>query len=166
MNVRRIDHLLIYSNDPPALFSVFADTFGLPVAWPMRDCGSFMSGGVSVGNLDLEFLQLADQPGDTRLFGIAFEPGDLAETLRDLDQLDLCYAPLAPFEGTLPSGERGILWTNVDLERFLSNSMIFLCARAPYAQERHTRLVGELQSRSGGVLTTLMDTVAEWYWQE
>ena len=58
--VHQIDHILIASSDPNALFSLLTGTLQLPVAWPMTDYGAFASGGVGVGNTNLEIIKETD----------------------------------------------------------------------------------------------------------
>lgn len=54
-----LDHVGVLAADADALFTLFAETFQLPVAWPMTDYGGFASGGVRAGTIDLEFIRAA-----------------------------------------------------------------------------------------------------------
>lgn len=52
--IKQTDPLLIASREATELFLLLSDTFQLPVAWPLTDYGGFLSGGVAVGNVNLE----------------------------------------------------------------------------------------------------------------
>ena len=78
--VRQVDHILIASSGAKELFSLLSDTFQFPVAWPMSDYGNFASGGVAVGNVNLEVLKdpaSAASAERSRFTGFALEPEPL-----------------------------------------------------------------------------------------
>jgi hypothetical protein len=67
------------------LLRLFAEGFGLPVAWEFGDYGDLWSGGVCAGNLNLEFCRFKEKrfgrpdvwegaDGSARIGGLAFEP--------------------------------------------------------------------------------------------
>lgn len=145
--VKQIDHLLIACREPERLFHLFTQTFGLPVTWELKAYGDFSSGGVFCGNVDLEFLEA----GATRLHGIAFEPTPLDTAISQLALRTIPAQASVPFEGTLPDGERGVLWRNVMLPWFLGDAAIFLCERAPYAHERRAKLQRQFDGGTLGV---------------
>ncbi|MBL0211675.1 MAG: hypothetical protein IPQ13_12320 [Holophagaceae bacterium] len=83
--VRTLDHVMIEAEDPTVLLRLFAEGFGLPVAWEFGDYGDLWSGGVCVGNLNLEFCRFKEKrfgrpdvwegaDGSARIGGLAFEP--------------------------------------------------------------------------------------------
>jgi hypothetical protein len=149
--VKQIDHLLIASRDPQALYALFTERLGLPVTWAMREMSDFVSGGVFCGNVDLEFLKLKPTDDFTALLGIAFEPSPLEQSIPELASRGIIARASVPFEGTLPDGTQGVLWRNVTLPWFLGESMIFLCARAPYAKERRARLEASFDGGALGI---------------
>jgi hypothetical protein len=57
--IRQVDHILIESGDPKALFSFFADTLQLPIAWPISENQGYTTGGVGAGNVNLELFRYA-----------------------------------------------------------------------------------------------------------
>ena len=83
--IEQVDHLLIDAGDADELFRLFAEKLELPVAWPFNDYGGFQSGGVSLGNLNLECFATADSPREPelqgRLVGISFDPAPLGEVM-------------------------------------------------------------------------------------
>lgn len=149
--VKQIDHLLIACRDPQAMYILFTEQLGLPVTWAMKPMADFVSGGVFCGNVDLEFLKLKAADNFTTLHGIAFEPSPLEQSIPELAVRGIAARASVPFEGTLPDGTQGMLWRNVMLPWFLGESMIFLCARAPYAQERRTRLQANFDGAALGI---------------
>ena len=67
--VKQVDHILIASSEAKELFTLLSDTFQFPVVWPMSDYGGFASGGVAVGNVNLEVLRASESAdkGNPRL---------------------------------------------------------------------------------------------------
>ncbi len=49
-----IDRVLIHTQDVERVFGRFRYEFGLPVAWPITDCGLLVSGGLHAGNMNIE----------------------------------------------------------------------------------------------------------------
>lgn len=98
--VRQIDHILIASSEAKELFSLLSDTFQFPVAWPMSDYGSFASGGVAVGNVNLEIIKDSEAAAvavKSRWTGFALEPEPLRISLAELDARDIRHGKPAPF---------------------------------------------------------------------
>ncbi|HSW38776.1 MAG TPA: hypothetical protein VLL97_04720, partial [Acidobacteriota bacterium] len=48
--IRQVDHILVESGNPGALFGFFTDTLQLPIAWPLAENHGYVSGGVGAGN--------------------------------------------------------------------------------------------------------------------
>ena len=44
------------SSGSRALFPLLSGTFQFPVAWPISDYGGFATGGIAVGNVNLEII--------------------------------------------------------------------------------------------------------------
>jgi hypothetical protein len=161
--VRRIDHIMIRTDDPGKLYALFTGTLQLPVAWPLATRGGVTSGGVGFGNTNVEAIQF---PGQTRshalLAGFGFEPSPLAECLAELDRRDVTYGEPRPFVVTGQDGSKQTLFTNVTLRQFSdadrpadATMHIFLSEYSPTyvdIEQRRARLRRELQERSGGPL--------------
>lgn len=120
--VRKIDHVYAVLDDAEAAFNFMRDDVELPVAWPYTSYGEFASGGIGLGNLNLEFV--AATPGwiaqhPARLTGIAFEPALPADEalLGQLDRREIEHSPLMPTPG----------WTNVGLGGLGVAPFAFLC---------------------------------------
>jgi hypothetical protein len=132
--VSRIDHLTIRIDDAryDQLFAAFAETLGLPVAWPVAERYpnqqlGFKSGGIAAGNINLEIFRAGVvAPPQAQLYSIAFEPArPLEQSLQALDARGIPHLPpLAVPQDVF--GEVGKLWTLVmlgdllgaDLSRF------------------------------------------------
>ena len=162
--IRQIDHIMIRTGDPRALYAFFVDTLRLPVAWPLTSPrAGVMTGGVGFGNVNVEAIQF---PGQTdprpRLLGFAFEPSALDESLIELKRRGLTSGERRPLVATGPDGSRRTLWTNVTLPQFSDSDSpadatmhIFLGEYSPTyvnVDERRARLRAELVNSGGGPL--------------
>ena len=58
--IRGIDRILIHTQDVERVFGRFRHEFGLPVVWPIADCGLLVSGGLYAGNMTIEIGRFAD----------------------------------------------------------------------------------------------------------
>lgn len=155
--VRQIDHILIVSSEAKELFSLLSDTFQFPVAWPMSDYGSFASGGVAVGNVNLEITKNSEPAAGavrSRWTGFALEPEPLRMTLAELDARGIRHGAPAPFKSKQPDGSTTTLWTTVGLPDISSDTVeVFFCEYRHDVPERRRRLLEQLQSRDGGPLS-------------
>lgn len=148
--VAKIDHVGVLADDADTLFTLFAETFQLPVVWPMTDYGGFASGGVRVGNLDLEFLRAAggvrrfvlpDRPA--RYWILGWRPtGSVANSVARLAARGI------PFREETP----GPFYTNVTLTDLSPGSWVFLCHYQPEWYHRYPALAEQFQERRGGPL--------------
>lgn len=167
--VRQVDHLLIRVEDPRPPLSLLAGTLRLPVHWEVERLGALESGGIAVGNANLELIRFGrrrtseSRSGAARLFGIALEPPPLAAALPELSRRGIPHSPPVPFAGTSPSLEsymdggaryrRNPLWTNVFLGGFLGDTKL---ARA-FSRRllgRDSRLTSALGRFAGTVLSS------------
>lgn len=155
--VRQIDHILIASSQAKELFSLLAETFQLPVAWPMSDYGRFASGGVAVGNVNLEIIKESEPAADavkSRWTGFALEPAPLRISLAELDARGVRHGAPAPFRSKLPDGSFATKWTTVALPDVSSDAVeVFFCQYEGELPARRRRLVEQLRSRDGGPLS-------------
>ncbi len=120
--VKQVDHIAIRVADPHYLFSLLANTFELPVAWPIAPYGLVLSGGVCAGNTNLETVRFGPSRSSStpaasraRLYGIAFEPFALRESLRELARREIPHGPPIPY-----GGKHGKLYTTVVLGKLAS----------------------------------------------
>jgi hypothetical protein len=163
--VRRIDHIMIRSDEPAKLFGFFTEVLRLPVAWPvMSPREGVATGGVGLGNVNVEAIRFPgqrSQTGKDRLLGFAFEPSPLAECLAELDRRGIRYGELRPLISTAPDGSRRTLWTNVTLPQFSDGEApdatvhVFLSEYSPTytnVEERRERLRRALAESGGGPL--------------
>ncbi len=155
--IRQVDHILVESRDPKALFSFFADTLQLPVAWPLAENKEYVTGGVGTGNLNLEFfLYPSRRISATNVYGIAFEPYPLADALRRLQSLKIPFSSPSPAISELPDGTRGTAWTTVDLPALSKSGMsLFLYEYSPAflkVDVRRKQLGNRLKLNNGGPL--------------
>ena len=159
--VRRIDHIMIRSDDPGKLYAFFTETLQLPIAWPLATRGAVTSGGVGFGNTNVEAIQFPGQkPSHAQLVGFGFEPSPLSECLAELDRRGITYGQPRPFVVTEHDGTKKTLFTNVTLRQFSdadrpadATMHIFLSEYSPSYVEvdkRRARLRRELNESGGG----------------
>lgn len=155
--IRQVDHILISSSHAEELFSLLTETFELPVAWPMSDYGGFSSGGVAVGNVNLEIIRSAPRPDNAargQFVGFALEPEPLKISLPELDARSIPHGSAVPFKSHRWFGLGSTLWTTVALPTLSSNAVeVFLCAYPDGLTARRQRLREQLRSRNGGPLS-------------
>ena len=146
--IHQIDHIVIDSDSPEALFHLFLEKLELPLGWPFRSYGTFSSGGVGFGNVILEFIHMPDlHPG---VAGVAFEPSSIEEALSGLDARNVKHGPAEPVYQPDTSGGKRLGWTTVDL--LLPVDGFFLCKYNTPVIPRRVRISQELQARKGGPL--------------
>jgi len=56
--VKDVDHIATSTSQPEQLFTFFTGTLGLPAAWPFVQYPGFATGGVYLGNVNMETLLL------------------------------------------------------------------------------------------------------------
>jgi hypothetical protein len=93
--IRGIDRILIHTQDVERVFARFRHEFGLPIAWPIADCGLLVSGGLYAGNMTIEIGRFTGLglPG-TWLYGLGFAPWE--PTLKMVEGLRSRKVPHAP----------------------------------------------------------------------
>ncbi len=123
---KQLDHLVARVDEPAALFSLLTETLGLPVAWPLASYPSFQSGGVALGNLYLEVVQLGpprpSRPG--RFCAIAYEAPPIEEAVRELARRGIPRTPPAPYVERGPGGVRTPVWSNAVLGGMLGKDLL------------------------------------------
>jgi hypothetical protein len=160
--VRQIDHILLKTDDAPALFKLLTETLGIPVAWPIFTYRGFQSGAAGFGNVNLEVLQHAEgepppfatAPG-TYPIGIAFEPVTIDGALRELDSRGIGHSE--PFEDGVSDAIR---WTSIDLDGTPQSSIRLLVKYSFDQDARRGQLGSQLRDRRGGLLgVTHLDSI-------
>jgi hypothetical protein len=142
--VKQLDHLIVRMDDPQPLFGLLSETLELPIAWPFRSYPSFISGGVTLGNLYLEILSCAPQRDsssgnslDARFAAIAFETDSLDESVHELDRRKIPHGPGTHYVQREADGSKTKLYANVILGKMLGSSFwidtMILMGRLPGA---------------------------------
>ncbi len=153
--IRQIDHIVIDSDTPEALFHLFSEKLELPLGFPYKSYGAFSSGGVGFGNVILEFIHAQGlHPG---LAGVAFEPATIEEASSTLDARGVKHDPAKPVYQPDPSGGQRLGWTTMELG--LAADGFFLCKYNVSVEPRRARIRAELDARNGGPLG--VDSVSE-----
>jgi hypothetical protein len=129
--VQDLNHLVINSPDPQALFTFFTGTLGLPEAWPYTAYPGYATGGVHIGNVNVEALGYPGSAqnvfGQAFFYGLVMEPYPLKESV-----------PLFKARGAEPSkpkvqtaeinGTKVPMWTNVNLQTLCTKDyLVYLC---------------------------------------
>lgn len=155
--VRQIDHILIETTDANALFVLLSETLQLPVAWPMYDYGGFASGGIALGNVNLEILRSSEAAVGavrSRFVGVALEPAPLRFSLPELKARGIRYGRPAPYTSIGTDGSATTPWTTVGLPSVShETTSVFLCAYARDVAETRRQSLAQLRSRNGGPLS-------------
>ncbi|MBL8800495.1 MAG: hypothetical protein JNN27_00745 [Planctomycetes bacterium] len=153
--VRQVDHVLLEATQAQELFALASETLELPIAWPFTDYGGFASGGVSLGNVNLEVLSAAPrgEAPSARLRGLALEPQALEPTLATLNERGVRCGRPSPYRAENASGARVTLWTTVALPSVSSDALeVFLCEYADDPAAKRAAWNAQLRERNGGPL--------------
>jgi hypothetical protein len=62
---RQVDHIMINSGEPEQLFRFFSEKLGFPTAWAFQSYGTFSSGGLGFGNVNIEVIQIQGRRPDS-----------------------------------------------------------------------------------------------------
>lgn len=161
--VRQVDHILVESGDPDALFGLFTDTLQFPVAWPMTDSQGYMSGGLGAGDINIELYRHTDRekkpPSKSalaRYSGLAFEPYPPYKSLRELKVRHIPHSSPDSHIARLPSGSEEISWITISLPSLSRPGMsIFLYQYNPSflnVNVRREQMINRLALNNGGPL--------------
>lgn len=155
--IRKVEHILIASNEAEELFSMLSGTFQLPVAWPMGNYGRFTSGGVSAGNVNLEIVKMPVSTTDnaiSQIIGFALEPEPLEKSMKELETRGIRHGASVPFTILDSTGSVTTLWNTVALPDFSNkNIIIFLCEYSNDQSAQRNKTLRELISSNGGPLS-------------
>jgi len=149
--VRKIDHIVIHSDDPEKMMQLLSEKLALPVVWPLQPFGTFSSGGIGFGNVIIEIGRVSGQPG---LVGIGLEPkpSSVAEVLAGLDARALKHDAPNPHYQKDRAGENQLAWTTFGLTALPPAHTAFFCKYNISVDESRVWQRRELQNRSGGPL--------------
>ena len=163
--VTKVEHFYLVSDDSEKLYNFFRDELRLPVVWAFNTYGTFASGGLTLGNVVIEFVRGGRfGPASAAFKGIAFEPAVDAEAAAlELTRRGVGYGDLIPFKYT-QGGQERVGWVTIDLKGFPpAGDHIFICDykdRERVAEGRR-RASSELATNGGGPLgvTSLKELV-------
>lgn len=118
--VKKLDHVYVVLDDAEAGADFLRDQLGLPVAWPYANYGGFSSGGMGLGNLNLELIAaapgfVAERP--SRIIGVSFEPTMPIDDalVAALDEREISHLGPAPTP----------VWTNIGLPDLIGDTTVF-----------------------------------------
>jgi hypothetical protein len=120
--VRRVDHLIVRVHSPEPLFTTLTKQLLLPQAWPVSTNPFYTSGGVHLGNLNLEIMQVGQQARLARLYGIAFELSPPEVSQPALSLRGIPHTPPMPFFIVDDQGWQVTAWTNTYLGGLLNDN--------------------------------------------
>lgn len=168
--VRRIDHIVFRTDSPESLFPLFAETFQLPVVWEVATHDFFTSGGVFAGNVYFEMMRFGRakelspaEPIEAKIWGIAFEPYRLRDSLDELRKRDIPHSPPFHSIGKRIDGKHGKAFTNVTLGKLLSDRRNFYLGKWFSGNSPVNLALGEMTSKiltlgwAGAVVSRVMD---------
>lgn len=155
--VTKVEHFYLVSDDAERLYNLFKDEFHLPVVWAFNSYGDFASGGLTLGNVALEFVSEKGQRGGivgTEFKGIALEPaGDAYAAIAELKRRGILHGE--PEADTLTeNGQARVGWITVDLTIPPASAHIFICDYKQREEVAGRRRMAskELATRGGGPL--------------
>jgi hypothetical protein len=126
--IKRIDHIMIRVNDAiyDQVFSLFAETLQLPVAWDIHNFyPPFKAGGIMAGSINMEIFRSGEQPlypGQAQLYGIALEAVPIVEALQEMTRRGIPHLP--PY--AIPQGnlsKRGEFYTLIYVGELLGSDL-------------------------------------------
>jgi len=120
------------SNQSQRLFIFFRDNFQLPEVWPFYQHETFASGGLSLGNVVLEFVSLPKEdpnPWKTEFRGVALEPTmDAIATSAELSERNLSHTEIQSYKSLVPGSQVVAEWSSIGLSNLPpENADIFFC---------------------------------------
>lgn len=135
--VKKVDHVPISSTNAEQLFGFFTNVMGLPVAWPIMSYPGYTTGGVQVGNANIETATFgaptsAGTSASASIYGIVLEPYSALSTITpvlstrgaDPGKPQVQQAPI--------NGKMQTVWTNETLKALSSKDyVVYLCAYEP-----------------------------------
>lgn len=127
--VKQLDHVIARVCDAPALHKLFSETLQLPVSWDVKSYEAFTSGGVSLGNINLEILSLgagSASQGEPRaqFCAFAFECDSLESAVKELQRRKLKCSSVVPYIESPAAGlPRTHLWSNAFVDGLIGSDL-------------------------------------------
>jgi hypothetical protein len=141
--VKCVDHLTVLASPAEPLFAALTGELLLPVAWALNTNPFYTSGGVHLGNLNLEIRQTRTTPHPAHLYGIAFESAAFEESLPALEKRGIPHTPPHPFTLFDDQGWQMTAWRSVYLGGLLGSTLlsrIFFAASQRISEDAWERL--------------------------
>ena len=128
----RVEHFYLVSDQSQRLFIFFRDNFQLPEVWPYYQHETFASGGLSLGNVVLEFVSLPKEdpnPWKTEFRGVALEPTmDAIATSAELSERNLSHTEIQSYKSLVTGSQVVAEWSSIGLSNLPpENADIFFC---------------------------------------
>ncbi len=123
----KVDHILMVPRDPKSFHIFLHEALGLPIAWSYMEYGSFASGAVFAGNVNLESIKF-EPKRETGIIGLAFEPlNETNELIKELSKMKVGFSePDRSYYG----------WTNTGIDLLdRQKQLMFFC---DYKERRGT----------------------------
>lgn len=120
--IKQLDHVIARVDDAASLHALFVEKFQLPVSWAVKSYKAFTSGGISLGNVNLEVLTVGRESRKpdkerARFCAFAFECDSLQETVDELRRRGLKCSAVVPYIESPAEGlPKTHLWSNAFLD--------------------------------------------------
>jgi hypothetical protein len=164
--VRGVDHLNLAVPDPRALFALFTEELGLPIAWPWMRLPGWESGHAGV-DVTYEAIRYAPTrsaaPAREPIFAMAFEPAPIREAIEELARRGIPHSPPLPYTSRYPDHVHEAL---PDLDTVRGKSTLFTLVMLGgffddrTSASRYTRGPLRGESRLGRMLSPLAGRIA------
>jgi hypothetical protein len=122
--VKRLDHVTVRVSNPNPLFAALTQQLLLPESWPVTTNPFFSTGGIHLGNANLEILHLGNERAPAKLYGLAFELEPFLASLPALDDAHIPHTPPVPFFQFDEQGWQTLARTNVYLGGLISRTLL------------------------------------------
>ena len=141
----QIEHIYVQSAAAKEHFELFTEVLGLPVVWDYTNWGNFTSGGFSLGNVVLEYID-ARHSETPFPYGVALKPAQpLRSVMRTLDTMGIDHGPV----------RKAANWSLLDLNEVLPGSVnLFVCDYHDWSHVEQERglATDQLNASDGGGL--------------
>jgi len=159
--VKKVDHILLKVEDvntQQKLWNFLANTLQLPTVWPLKDYGTFASGGAFAGNVVLEVVRWTNdssKEGDAKLYGFAFEPYNGTELcIKELDNRQISHSKPDSFIVDSEDGKKRTDWITFGINDVLTDeTYIFVCDYKVDVKSGIIKATEELRNSRGGPLS-------------
>lgn len=150
--ITKIEHFYVSSPNANQLYTFFKDSFGLPKVWDFRSYSEFESGGLSLGNVVLEFVKFKDST-KTAFIGIALEPKQSAQQIVPvLDKAEIKHDTVQSF--VFNNNNKDTSFSLLRLTGILPEVNLFICdyKRRQGVREGRKKAADSLRRIHGGNL--------------